>query len=278
MSFEIEKNLDQTYMMPTFGRSDVEFVSGNGMEIAAADGRTYLDFLAGIGVCCLGHAHPAVTAALTRQVGKLLHVSNYFYIEHRGEAAALLSKLANDDMTGAAALADALAARAMGMDANQQRPLADRAGDALQPDLGPGQSQHRQLHRHNLNPGRHTRQPLPERTPPGIHHHRLARLAQGVQHRLHLPRARSIAAPCMGCMPAHRYAPTAAAHGPAPRRRCVRAGPPPFRSEARIPLPGRAVHRGRRRRNRHRPGCTGGRAGPIRRPSWPTPCWRRARR
>lgn len=129
MSFETEKTLDQTYMMSTFGRSDVEFVGGRGMELVGSDGRTYLDFLAGIGVCCLGHAHPAVTAALTRQAGKLLHVSNYFYIEHRGEAAALISKLANDDMAGAAALADALAARAaLGDDADADaRAAADEA-------------------------------------------------------------------------------------------------------------------------------------------------------
>ena len=139
MSFEIEKNLDQTYVMPTFGRSDVEFVSGSGMTLTGSDGRTYLDFLAGIGVCCLGHAHPAVTAALERQVGRLLHVSNYFYIEHRGETAALISKLANDDMAAAAVLADALAAvSALGSDAAPEvRAAAEQAvAEAAAPGSG----------------------------------------------------------------------------------------------------------------------------------------------
>ena len=141
MSFEIEKNLDQTYVMPTFGRSDVEFVSGSGMTLTGSDGRTYLDFLAGIGVCCLGHAHPAVTAALERQVGRLLHVSNYFYIEHRGETAALISKLANDDMAAAAVLADALAAvSALGSDAAPEVRAA--AEQAVAEAAAPGSGEH----------------------------------------------------------------------------------------------------------------------------------------
>ncbi|MFD0702846.1 hypothetical protein DMP06_01565 [Slackia equolifaciens] len=75
-----------------------------------SEGRSYLDFLAGIGVCSLGHGHAVLQDALKGQVERLLHVSNYFYVEHRGQAAALISKLANNDMEGARALADAIAA------------------------------------------------------------------------------------------------------------------------------------------------------------------------
>ena len=96
--------------MHTFGRSPVEFVEGHGMKLIGDDGREYLDFLAGIGVCSLGHGNPAVLSALEAQTKKLLHVSNYFYIEQRGQVAALLSKLANDDVDGACVLADAIAA------------------------------------------------------------------------------------------------------------------------------------------------------------------------
>ena len=107
MSLAMEQQLESAYVMHTFGRSPVEFTKGHGMVLTGDDGRTYRDFLAGIGVCCLGHGHPAVVNAVREQAERLLHVSNYFYIERRGEVAALLSKLANDDMAGAQALVNA---------------------------------------------------------------------------------------------------------------------------------------------------------------------------
>ena len=110
MSLAQQKALESDYVMHTFGRSEVEFTGGDGMKLTGDDGREYLDFLAGIGVCCLGHGHPAVRKAMAEQAEKLMHVSNYFYIEHRGEVAAMLSKLANNDMDGARAIADAVAA------------------------------------------------------------------------------------------------------------------------------------------------------------------------
>ncbi len=110
MSLAQQKALESDYVMHTFGRSEVEFTGGDGMKLTGDDGREYLDFLAGIGVCCLGHGHPVVRKAVSEQAEKLMHVSNYFYIEHRGEVAAMLSKLANNDMDGARAIADAVAA------------------------------------------------------------------------------------------------------------------------------------------------------------------------
>lgn len=93
MTLQTEQHLESTYVMPTFGRSDVEFVSGAGMYLTDSDGKAYLDFLSGIGVCSLGHCHPALVEALSSQARKLIHVSNYFYIEHRGEVAEKLSQL-----------------------------------------------------------------------------------------------------------------------------------------------------------------------------------------
>lgn len=95
MSFEQEKQLESRYVMPTFARSDVEFVSGRGMHLTDSDGKEYLDFLSGIGVCSLGHCHPKVVAALSEQASRLIHVSNYFYIEGRGRLAERLSELLN---------------------------------------------------------------------------------------------------------------------------------------------------------------------------------------
>lgn len=97
MSFEEEKKLEQKYVMPTFARYDVEFVSGKGMHLTDSNGKDYLDFLSGIGVCSLGHCNLIVVDAIAKQASKLIHVSNYFYIEGRGEVAKQLSDMANFD-------------------------------------------------------------------------------------------------------------------------------------------------------------------------------------
>ena len=82
MSFEEEKQLEETYVMHTFGRKPVELVSGQGMIAKDDKGNEYLDFIAGIGVNSLGHCHPALSEALAKQASRLIHVSNYYYIEN----------------------------------------------------------------------------------------------------------------------------------------------------------------------------------------------------
>ena len=67
MSLATQQSLESHYVMHTFGRSPVEFVEGHGMKLIGDDGREYLDFLAGIGVCSLGHGNPAVLSALEAQ-------------------------------------------------------------------------------------------------------------------------------------------------------------------------------------------------------------------
>jgi len=69
----------------TYSRMPVVFEKGAGATLWDTEGRTYTDFLAGIAVCGLGHAHPAVQAALAEQAGKLLHVSNLFYTQPQTE-------------------------------------------------------------------------------------------------------------------------------------------------------------------------------------------------
>lgn len=65
-------------VMNNFGTPQRVLVRGAGAEVTDADGRTYTDLLAGIAVNCLGHAHPAVVAAVTEQLSTLGHVSNIF--------------------------------------------------------------------------------------------------------------------------------------------------------------------------------------------------------
>jgi acetylornithine/N-succinyldiaminopimelate aminotransferase len=85
--------LDAEYVMGTYGRFPVEFVRGSGTVLFDADGRRYLDFLSGLAVTSLGHAHPAVAAAICEQASKLLHVSNLFHTEHQAPLAAALDGL-----------------------------------------------------------------------------------------------------------------------------------------------------------------------------------------
>ena len=95
MSFEEAKKLDDHFVMHTFNRKPVLLVEGSGMEVKDEEGKTYLDFIAGIGADSLGHCHPAVSEAIAAQAKRLIHVSNYYHIENRGEVAKLISDLLN---------------------------------------------------------------------------------------------------------------------------------------------------------------------------------------
>ncbi|MEX2447213.1 MAG: acetylornithine/succinylornithine family transaminase [Solirubrobacterales bacterium] len=81
MKLEDLQALERRYLMRTYRRAPVEFVRGEGALLWDSEGREYLDFLAGISVCSLGHCHPAVVAAVREQAGQLMHVSNLFYSE-----------------------------------------------------------------------------------------------------------------------------------------------------------------------------------------------------
>ncbi len=65
-------------VMDTFGPPQRVLVRGEGCYVWDADGKRYLDLLAGIAVNALGHAHPTLTAAISAQLGTLGHVSNFF--------------------------------------------------------------------------------------------------------------------------------------------------------------------------------------------------------
>ena len=73
--------LERRYLMQTYARAPVEFVRGEGTRLWDSQGREYLDFLAGISVCSVGHCHPQVVSAVREQAGLLMHVSNLFYTE-----------------------------------------------------------------------------------------------------------------------------------------------------------------------------------------------------
>ena len=79
--------LTQAYVANTYARFPVALVRGKGARVWDADGKEYLDFLAGIAVNSLGHSHPAVVGAIERQSRKLTHVSNLYHIAPQAELA-----------------------------------------------------------------------------------------------------------------------------------------------------------------------------------------------
>jgi predicted acetylornithine/succinylornithine family transaminase len=84
------KERNDACILNTYGARKLSLARGEGVTVWDVEGREYLDFFAGIAVTGLGHAHPAVTEAIREQAGKLLHVSNLYYIEPQIELAELL--------------------------------------------------------------------------------------------------------------------------------------------------------------------------------------------
>ncbi len=85
--------MNDSYLMPTYKRAPVKFETGRGALLFDSDGKEYIDFLAGLAVASVGHAHPRVTAAIEAQAGRLVHVSNLFETGPQEELAARLSEL-----------------------------------------------------------------------------------------------------------------------------------------------------------------------------------------
>jgi len=79
-------------VMTTYGRFPIALERGQGCRLWDTNGREYLDFVAGIATCTLGHAHPALVTAVTSQIQTLHHVSNLYYIPQQGELAHWLTQ------------------------------------------------------------------------------------------------------------------------------------------------------------------------------------------
>ncbi len=75
------------HVMSTYGRFPLALDQGAGCRVWDTNGREYLDFVAGIATCTLGHAHPAMVEAVSQQIKKLHHVSNLYYVPEQGELA-----------------------------------------------------------------------------------------------------------------------------------------------------------------------------------------------
>jgi acetylornithine/N-succinyldiaminopimelate aminotransferase len=89
--------LGNSHIMSTYAPMSVTFSRGEGIMLWDTEGKEYLDALAGIAVCGLGHAHPAITQAISEQAGKLLHTSNLYMIENQQKLADKLCKYSGLD-------------------------------------------------------------------------------------------------------------------------------------------------------------------------------------
>ena len=84
---------DADYVMHTYARYPVEFVSGHDATLVDSAGREYIDLLGGIGCASLGHCNPVVKKAISKQLDRVWQTGNYFYDENRVHLAAALSTL-----------------------------------------------------------------------------------------------------------------------------------------------------------------------------------------
>src|SRR5215469_18809910 len=84
---------EQKYLLNTYARYPLAIARGKGVYVYDVDGKRYLDFLTGLGVNALGHAHPRIVKAIRDQAAKVIHVSNLYYNEYQGHLAERLCHL-----------------------------------------------------------------------------------------------------------------------------------------------------------------------------------------
>ncbi len=85
--------VESEHLLQVYRRGKVVFTHGRGCRLFDADGHAYLDLTSGVGVAALGHAHPALAAAIAAQASELLHTSNLYFHPLQGEVAARLASL-----------------------------------------------------------------------------------------------------------------------------------------------------------------------------------------
>ncbi|MGA7365117.1 MAG: aspartate aminotransferase family protein [Candidatus Sulfotelmatobacter sp.] len=93
--------LERRYLLGTYSRYPIVLTRGKGVFLYDLEDRRYLDFVSGLGVNALGHAHPRIVKTIREQAGKLIHVSNLYYHEYQGALAEKLCTLAGSASGGA---------------------------------------------------------------------------------------------------------------------------------------------------------------------------------
>ncbi len=95
--FDQIAELERQYLLTTYNRYPVVLNRGKGVFLYDIEGKKYMDFVSGLGVNALGHAHPRIVKAIRDQASKLIHVSNLYYHEYQGPLAEKLCKLSGLD-------------------------------------------------------------------------------------------------------------------------------------------------------------------------------------
>src|SRR5208282_1513762 len=93
-TFEQIVELEKKYLLGTYNRYPIVLTRGKGVFLYDLEDRRYLDFVSGLGVNALGHAHPRIVKTIREQAAKLIHVSNLYYHEYQGALAEKLCRLA----------------------------------------------------------------------------------------------------------------------------------------------------------------------------------------
>jgi len=89
---------DKQYILPTYGRGNIEFVSAKNATLEDSVGKKYIDFTSGIGVVSVGHANERVNAALCEQLSQITHISNLYYMAPQADAAQKVVEASGYDM------------------------------------------------------------------------------------------------------------------------------------------------------------------------------------
>jgi acetylornithine/N-succinyldiaminopimelate aminotransferase len=95
--FEEIADLEKRFLLPTYNRYPVAFERGKGVFLFDFEGKRYLDFVAGLGVNALGHAHPRIVKTIREQAARIVHLSNLYYNEYQGALAERLCQLSGLD-------------------------------------------------------------------------------------------------------------------------------------------------------------------------------------
>ena len=90
-------DLEKRFLLPTYNRYPVGFERGKGVFLYDFEGKKYLDFVAGLGVNALGHAHPRIVKTIREQAARVIHLSNLYYNEYQGQLAERLCRLSGLD-------------------------------------------------------------------------------------------------------------------------------------------------------------------------------------
>lgn len=135
LKYDTIKGLDDDFVIHTYNRMPALFVQGAGCQLWDNRGNEYLDLLAGVAVCALGHCHPAVVSAITRQAQQLIHASNILLTAPQAQLAERLCRLSGMDRVffvndGAGAIETAI--KIAKKHGNNKRPDGDYEIIALQ--------------------------------------------------------------------------------------------------------------------------------------------------